>query len=141
MTSRNQLTSLIASEAGRPLTLELPNLADARALLVQRIGKTRVAAEPGAVEDHFSSCARLPLALSIVAARAVAHPDFSLEALAGEPHIRRGRLDAFDGGDQAASVRAVFSWSYDGLSTPARRLFRLLSLHPGPDISLPPRPA
>jgi len=32
-------------------------------------------------------------------------------------------------------VRAVFSWSYERLSPPAARLFRLLGLHPGPDIS------
>jgi tetratricopeptide (TPR) repeat protein len=29
----------------------------------------------------------------------------------------------------------VFSWSYATLTTPAARLFRLLGLHPGPDIS------
>src|SRR6185437_1306803 len=33
-------------------------------------------------------------------------------------------------------VRAVFFWSYRMLSPAAARLFRLLSLHPGPDISL-----
>ncbi len=33
-------------------------------------------------------------------------------------------------------VRAVLSWSYDQLSPPAARMFRLLGLHPGPDISL-----
>jgi tetratricopeptide (TPR) repeat protein len=34
-------------------------------------------------------------------------------------------------------VRAVFSWSYRALGDPAARLFRLLGLHPGPDISIP----
>ena len=38
-----------------------------------------------------------------------------------------------------ASVRAVFSWSYRQLSPDAARLFRLLGLHPGPDISVPRR--
>jgi len=33
-------------------------------------------------------------------------------------------------------VRAVLSWSYDQLSPAAARMFRLLGLHPGPDISL-----
>lgn len=32
-------------------------------------------------------------------------------------------------------MRAVFSWSYRSLSAAAARLFRLLALHPGPDIS------
>ena len=38
-------------------------------------------------------------------------------------------------------MRAVFSWSYQALSPPAARLFRLLGLHPGPDITARPRPA
>jgi DNA-binding IclR family transcriptional regulator len=33
-------------------------------------------------------------------------------------------------------VRVVFSWSYQHLSPPAARMFRLLGLHPGPDIAL-----
>jgi hypothetical protein len=75
--------------------------------------------------------------LSIVAARAAAHPRFPLEALAGELRSQRQGLDMFEGGDQATSIRAVFSWSYDRLGAPARRLFRLLSHHPSPDISPP----
>ena len=35
-----------------------------------------------------------------------------------------------------ADVAAVFSSSYDAVSAPAARLFRLLGIHPGPDISL-----
>jgi tetratricopeptide (TPR) repeat protein len=31
----------------------------------------------------------------------------------------------------------VFSWSYNALSTPAAEMFRLLGLHPGPDIAAP----
>jgi tetratricopeptide (TPR) repeat protein len=44
-------------------------------------------------------------------------------------------LDPFGGQDPATDVRAVFSWSYRLLSGDAARLFRLLGLHPGPDIS------
>jgi tetratricopeptide (TPR) repeat protein len=36
-----------------------------------------------------------------------------------------------------ASVRAVFSWSLDHLAAPAARIFGLLGLHPGPDITIP----
>jgi tetratricopeptide (TPR) repeat protein len=45
------------------------------------------------------------------------------------------RLDALDAGEVGARVRAVFSWSYAALTPPAARLFRLLGLHPGPDLS------
>jgi tetratricopeptide (TPR) repeat protein len=42
-------------------------------------------------------------------------------------------LDQLDTGDQETSARAVFSWSYQHLSEQAKRLFRLLGVHPGPD--------
>jgi len=48
---------------------------------------------------------------------------------------RGGILGVLDGGDAASDVRAVFSWSYRQLDPTAARLFRLLGLHPGPDIS------
>src|SRR5262249_58391170 len=46
-------------------------------------------------------------------------------------------LDALDGGDPLSDVRAVLSWSYRSLSSNAARLFQLLGVHPGPDISTP----
>lgn len=46
------------------------------------------------------------------------------------------RLDALDIGDPSAQVRALFSWSYQALTAASARLFRLLGLHPGPDISV-----
>ena len=49
----------------------------------------------------------------------------------------QGRLDALDVGDPAANVRTVFSLSYRHLPEAAARMFRLLGLHPGPDISAP----
>jgi tetratricopeptide (TPR) repeat protein len=137
ITSRNQLTSLITSESAHSVTLDLLTSAEARQLLSGRLGADRVAAESAAAEEIISLCARLPLALAIVAARAVAHPGFSLAALARELHDARGGLEAFGGGEVAADARAVFSWSYDQLSPDAAGLFRLLGLHPGPDIAAP----
>jgi tetratricopeptide (TPR) repeat protein len=57
--------------------------------------------------------------------------------LARELREARGGLDAFAGGDTGTDARAVFSWSYHMLSGPAAKLFRLLGLHPGPDIGIP----
>ena len=64
-------------------------------------------------------------------------PGRSLARRRWPPTLRgeRGRLDAFDTGDPASSARTVFSWSYRSLSQPAARMFRLLGLHPGPDIT------
>jgi tetratricopeptide (TPR) repeat protein len=136
VTSRNRLTGLIADGA-RPLAVGLLTDPDARLMLARRLGEARVAAQPNAVGEIIGGCARLPLALSIVAARAAAHPDFPLTALAGELRDAEGRLQALDAGEAASNVTAVLSWSYQQLSDPAARLFRLLGLHPGPDITAP----
>jgi class 3 adenylate cyclase/tetratricopeptide (TPR) repeat protein len=136
VTSRNQLPGLVAAEGAHPLTLDLLTATEARELLAHRIGPGRMAAEPQAVDDIIASCARLPLALTIVAARAATHPGFPLGVLAAELRDARGGLDAFAGGDPATDARAVFSWSYQRLSSEAARLFRLLGLHPGPDLTV-----
>ncbi|HKS99048.1 MAG TPA: tetratricopeptide repeat protein, partial [Rugosimonospora sp.] len=137
VTSRNQLTSLSAVDGAHILPIDLLAAAEARELLAARVGAARVAAEPEAVHRIVTASARLPIALAIVAARAEANPRFSLADVARELDRARGGLDAFDGGDPSADVRAVFSWSYATLSAPAARLFRLIGLHPGPDLSAP----
>jgi len=137
VTSRYRLDSLIAGGA-HPLTVGLLTDADAREMLASRLGAARVAADPQAVQHIIARCARLPLALGIVAARAAVYRDFPLTDLAGELREEEGRLPApLDAGEAAASVTAVFSWSYRQLSDPEARLFRLLGLHPGPDITAP----
>jgi len=134
VTSRSQLTSLAAIEAAYPLILDILTGAEARQLLEQRLGASRLAADPGAAAQIISCCAYLPLALCIIAARAAMRPDLSLAqvaaALAAHPD-----LDAFtDGGDPAADVRAAFSWSYRQLDGDTARAFRLAGLHPGPGL-------
>jgi tetratricopeptide (TPR) repeat protein/transcriptional regulator with XRE-family HTH domain len=137
VTSRNQLTSLVAAEGAQPLALDLLSEAEARELFARRLGNDRVAAEPDAVEEIIARCARLPLALAIVAGRAAIHPDFSLAVLAAELRDASDRLDALTGDDATTDLRVVFSWSYNTLSPRAARLFCLLGLHPGPDLSAP----
>lgn len=133
-TSRNQLSSLVAADGAYPLTLDLLTDGEARELLVRRLGADQVSAEPGAIDEIITACARLPLALNIAAARAQ-QTGFPLAALAAELGKADQRLDVLNAGDAATDVRAVFSWSYTTLTAAAARLFRLLSLHPDPDIS------
>jgi tetratricopeptide (TPR) repeat protein len=135
VTSRNQLTGLLAADGGHPLTLDLLTEPEAWVLLAHRLGPDRVAAEPRAVEEIIASCVRLPLALTIAAARAATRPSFPLTVLAAELREAGGRLDALSAGEPVTEVRAVFSWSYTALTPAARRLFRLLGLPAGPDIS------
>ena len=135
VTSRNELHGLIVTEGAHQVDLDLLSAAEARQLLSRRVGESRVLAEVPAADDIIALCARLPLALMLVVARAAAHPGFRLSALAAELREFGGSLDAFSGQDQATNVRAVFAWSYLRLSTPGRRLFRMLGLHDGPDVS------
>jgi tetratricopeptide (TPR) repeat protein len=135
VTSRNQLTSLVAMNGAYPISLDLMSTAEARELLAGRLGPDRMAAEPDAVERIIIRSAQLPLALAIVAARATSSPRLPLAMLAGDLVEAHEPLDALTGDDPHTDVRAVFSWSYRALTPEARRLFRLLGLHPGPDVS------
>jgi tetratricopeptide (TPR) repeat protein len=135
VTSRDDLNGLVVAEGAVPMSLDLLTAPESRQLLSRRVGADRVAAERETVDTIITLCARLPLALAIVAARAATHPHFPLGSLAEELRHSRNRLDALSGGDPATDVRAVLSWSYDALTPDAARLFRLLGLHPGLDIS------
>jgi tetratricopeptide (TPR) repeat protein len=134
VTSRNQLTGL-AAEGARVLQLDPFTMEEARDMLDRRLGPGRIQGEPQAAEELIRLCARLPLALSVAAAYAAAHPDFPLAVLVSE--FRSRGLDLLDTGDGATTTRTVFSQSYHHLSKGAARMFRLLGIHPGPDIGLP----
>jgi DNA-binding SARP family transcriptional activator/tetratricopeptide (TPR) repeat protein len=137
VTSRNLLTGLLALDGARSFPLDVLTTSGARALLARRIGEQRTAAEPEAAREIATLCARLPLALAIAAARCATRPAFSLAAMVAALQGRAGRLDTLSAGDDdsAANVRDVFSWSYEALSPRAARLFRLVALHPGADVT------
>ncbi len=135
VTSRNQLTGLVAADGAHPLSLDLFTTEEARELLRTRLGAARLTADVDAVEKIIIRCARLPIALAVVAARAAIQPGLPLRALADELADARHRLNALSGQDSATDLRAIFSTSCRVLTTEAARLFRLLSLHPGPDIA------
>ncbi|MEV6242186.1 tetratricopeptide repeat protein [Lentzea sp. NPDC051838] len=117
ITSRNSLAGLVAEHGARPLRLDLLSDDEAAALLRARLGDVDT-------DELVELCAGLPLALAIVASQ----PNTSIAELRDE------RLEALDLGEEHVSVRSVFSWSLRALSEPAARLFRLLGLHPGPDV-------
>ncbi|MFD0199149.1 MULTISPECIES: AfsR/SARP family transcriptional regulator [Saccharothrix] len=137
VTSRDRLTGLVVREGARPVRLDLLDRDEAVALLEAGVGRARSAVEPEAVDRLVTRCSGLPLALAVVAARTAAEPSAPLRAFADELAADHTRLDALDTGDRLTSVRDVFSWSYRYLGDTAARLFRLLGLHPGPDLSAP----
>ena len=137
VTSRNRLASLAALEGAHLLPLDLLTPAEARELLARRLGRDRVETGDHAVDEIIAACAGLPLALAIVAGRAASRPYLPLAAVAAELRAAASTLDMIRGEDTATDLRAVFSWSLDTLSPTAARLFRLLGLHPGPDLTAP----
>ncbi|MFD7669112.1 ATP-binding protein [Streptomyces sp. NPDC059788] len=137
VTSRRYLAGLVTTHGARSLDLDVLSAPEARQLLVDHLGGERVAAEPEAVDAFLECCGGLPLALSIVAARATAHPGFPLELLAEELRDHATRLDELDAGEIPLNLRAAFSSSYHALTPEAAVLLGLAGLAPGPDISLP----
>ncbi|MFF3852880.1 tetratricopeptide repeat protein [Micromonospora sp. NPDC002575] len=135
VTSRDRLTSLVASTGAHALPLDLLTSDEARDVLVRRLGAHRVTDEPEAADSLAALCARLPLALAIVAARAATNPQLSLGDLVAELAEAGTRLDVLADPDPATDLRAVFSWSYAALTPAAARLFRQLGLHPGADVT------
>ncbi len=136
VTSRNLLTGLAVAEGAALVNLDVLSDAEAYDLLALRLGRDRLVGEPAAVGELIKLTAGLPLALSIAAARVTAHPGHPLATLAAEFRDSHGRLEALVAGDRSADVRAAISWSYCRLSKAAARMFRLLGLHPGPDLSI-----
>jgi len=135
ITSRDRLTGMIVREGATRLGLDVLTPDESRTLLAGLLGGERVGAEPVAADDLARTCAHLPLALRITAADLVDHPDRGI----GEQVTRLsrgGRLDALAiNGDPQSTVRTTFDLSYDALSDRTRRMFRLLGLLPGPDVT------
>jgi DNA-binding SARP family transcriptional activator len=136
VTSRSRLTGLAAAEGAQLLTLDLLTDPEAREMLTLRLTPSRVCSELPAVTELTALCARLPLALSIAAARAAARPTRPLAELVAEIRATRVRLDALGTRDAATDMRTVLSWSFRQISQPAAGMFRLLGVHPGSDITI-----
>jgi tetratricopeptide (TPR) repeat protein len=135
VTSRNRLGGLVARDGAEQLTLDVLRPDESYALLAGLLGRQRVAAEPDAVAALAQLCDHLPLALRIAAANLTAGPHRTIDAY--RAGLARGdRLTALAvAGDDQSAVRATFDLSYARLRAPARRMFRLLGLVPGPDLT------
>ncbi|MEU4534169.1 BTAD domain-containing putative transcriptional regulator [Streptosporangium sp. NPDC023825] len=136
ITSRDSLRGLTATHDVDTLTLDLLSPDEAKALLVAVLGKDRVRDETDAVLELAHLCGYLPLALRLAAAHLVGQPTLPIADFTARL-LRENRLTALDiEEDPHIGVRAAFTMSYRGLPEPARRTFRLLGVHPGPDIGV-----
>lgn len=135
VTGRDRMAGLVAMHGARQLTLDVLSPHDALELLAHALGAERVHAEHEAAVELTKLCVYLPLALRIAAANLADHRWRGIEDHVLD--LRKGNLLAelaVQGGEQAA-VRTAFDLSYAALPDAARRLFRLLSLVPGADVS------
>jgi DNA-binding SARP family transcriptional activator/tetratricopeptide (TPR) repeat protein len=135
VTSRNELTGLVALDGATALPLDVLPPDDAHHLLAGVLGADRTVGQSPAISELVAMCARLPLALRIAGARLAGQPgrpvaDYVAELRDGD---RLGELQV--DGDPHAAVRVAFALSYRALRAPARRLFRRLGLAPGATVS------
>jgi tetratricopeptide (TPR) repeat protein len=134
LTSRNRLVGL---RAGHVYLLRLGMLTrtSSHVLLTGQLDAGTASSESGAVANIIDQCAGLPLALTIVAARASLNPGFPLAVLSDELRETSEGLDGFDAGEGSMRLNAVFSWSSSRLDAEQARAFRLLGLVPVPEFS------
>ncbi|MFG3408713.1 BTAD domain-containing putative transcriptional regulator [Streptomyces sp. NPDC048142] len=129
ITSRRRLTDLDGAHA---MSLDVLPAADAVELFTAIVGE-RAAAEPLAVLDVLQLCGFLPLAVRISAARLRHRPRWTVAHLAGRLRDQRRRLAELATSERG--VAAAFTLSYQQLTSDQQRMFRLLGLQPGRDIS------
>jgi transcriptional regulator with XRE-family HTH domain len=135
VTSRDRLGGLVARHGARRVTLRPLAPHVAVALVSGIVGLARIAAEPESAVMLTRLCDGLPLALCVAAERVAARPHSTLAELTYQLAVQQDRLDALaTNGDEAGSLRTVFSWSYCALPPDAQRMFRLLGLNPTLDI-------
>jgi DNA-binding SARP family transcriptional activator len=135
VTSRDNLVSLAIKDGARRIPVGRWTADESRDLWDLRVG-------PGddmsneAVGSVIDFCAGLPLALSIVASQASSLGVGSATIISREIARTPKPLDVFSLESEDDDLRSTFAWSYRSLSADAQRLFALLSVHPGPIMSL-----
>ena len=130
ITSRHRLTAL---PAARMIDLPMMPSGEALELLRHLIGADRAAEASSDADMLVQLCGGLPLAVRIAGARLAARPHWGLDQLVTRLSDTRSRLRQLSHGSQA--VRASLAVGYQGLTPPARRLFRLLGLVEAPDFA------
>ncbi|WP_052685618.1 ATP-binding protein [Lentzea aerocolonigenes] len=131
VTSRYRLDGLVARDGARRVQLDLLDRDAARTLLARVLGFERVQAEP--VDDLIELCAGLPLALRIAAAHLLGGRSIASYVAALRSGDRLASLAV--PGDPDTAVGAAFDLSYEALDPQSRRVFRLMGLMPGRDLT------
>ncbi|MFE9904338.1 ATP-binding protein [Streptomyces achromogenes] len=131
VTSRRMLTGL---DSVRRLPLGELSAEEAAVLLSSLVGTDRAAADPAALAEVARRCGHLPLALRVAGNWLATRTGWSVCRLADRLAQEERRLDVLTAGD--VRVSAAFDLSYRQLPSGTARMFRLLSLVPGPDLGV-----
>jgi tetratricopeptide (TPR) repeat protein len=135
VTSRQRLTTLSATTGARRVRVEPMTPAEATDLLRARIGEHRH------IEHHdlarlVQLCGGLPLMITVLADHIATSASAELSGFARQLDRRQLIAHLGEDGDGSAAADSVLGWSYQRLDQPEQRLFRLLSLHTGPEIGV-----
>ncbi|MEV0007430.1 BTAD domain-containing putative transcriptional regulator [Streptomyces sp. NPDC047973] len=131
VTSRVRMVDLAGAHL---VDLDVMSPDEALQLFTRIVGEERVRSEREAALDVVAACGFLPLAIRIAASRLAARRTWTVSVLAAKLADERRRLDELQAGDLA--VKATFELGYGQLEPVQARVFRLLGLADGPDISL-----
>ncbi|MEW2416747.1 BTAD domain-containing putative transcriptional regulator [Streptomyces sp. NPDC046866] len=131
VTGRARLGGLLS---GRHVQLAEFTPQEALGLLRQIVGADRVDREEEAAAALVAACARLPLAVRIVAARLAARPGWTVAHLVARLADERRRLTELRADDLA--VAAVFELGHRQLTGPQASVFRRLAPVSRPGIGL-----
>jgi len=129
VTSRRRLEGLDDTIA---ITLDVLAEREAVQLLREAAGQGRVPADHPALRELAELCGYMPLALRVVAARLRHRRALPVEDVVAALRDETGRLEHLR--DEDRNLSAVFDLSYASLAPTEQRMFRLLSLVPGPDF-------
>lgn len=141
VTSRNRLLGLVSRLGATHLTLDVFSESEAVDLLRNKTIDFRDGDDGDELAELAATCARLPLALRIVAQRAASRPRVPLREMIAalrDNSVLWNALstDSGDGGEDGEAVHSIFAWSYRALPPKAARMFRMVGMHPGPDFSV-----
>ncbi|MEV1145362.1 BTAD domain-containing putative transcriptional regulator [Micromonospora sp. NPDC049799] len=132
VTSRRRLDGL---DDNPPYALPALDPSEGLSLFAVAAGADRVKAEPEAAAAVVRRCGYLPLAIRLAGSRLARRTGWQVRDLARLLDDTAGHLGNLVLREPA--MAAAFAASYEPLSMPAKRLFRLLSVHPGPHFTLP----
>jgi tetratricopeptide (TPR) repeat protein len=132
VTSRRRLS---IGDLGPPVPLPVLTLAEAVQLLARTAGEERVGKESEAAAEVVRRCGHLPLAIRLAGGRLAHRPAWRVADLAGR--LSAGGTVLRQLAVEQQTVASAFTASYEPLAEPVKRLFRLVSVHPGDRFDAP----